>query len=151
MNKKGFTLVELLVTIVIIGLISYLSFPPLIRVITDTNAKREFEYYGNSMVDAAKVYLKKEATDLHEGNKFGSNGHNVSLNVLITDEYINAPSFSKKSMSCEMDDNKAFVNIKYDSSNKSYKLSYNLECKDTSAGKKFTKLYTSDEFVTDDL
>ena len=45
MNKRGFTLVELLVVIVILGLITFLGFPALIRVM-DSNTSREFELYG---------------------------------------------------------------------------------------------------------
>lgn len=150
MSRKAFTLVELLVVIIILGLISYIGFPSLMKVITNANAKKEFEYYGQSMIDASKLYIKKEAVDLHEGGFFNnSNGHNVKLkDDLIKDEYISAPSFTKKSMSCNLDT--AFVNIKYNSSN-GYKFSYNLECQDTATKKKYTKAFNDKEFIVSDL
>lgn len=148
MDKKAFTLVELLVVIVIIGLISYLSFPALMRVITDTNAKKEFEYFGQTMVDAAKIYIKKEAVDLHEAGAFNGKTVNVGFNQLETDEYVSEPTFTKKGMSCDLDN--AFVRVKYSSPN-GYKFSYNLECKDVSTKKKYTKKATDKEFTINDL
>ena len=49
MNKKAFTLVELLVTIVIIGLIALMGFPSLQRMLNG-NATKEIEIYGRSMM-----------------------------------------------------------------------------------------------------
>lgn len=59
MNKKAFTLVELLVTIVIIGLIALMGFPSLQRMLND-NATKEIEIYGRSMISAAKMYMQKK-------------------------------------------------------------------------------------------
>lgn len=151
MNKRGFTLVELLVTIVILGLISYIGFPSLMRVITNTNSKKEFEYYGDMMISAAKLYIRKEATDLQEANSFSSDGYNVKLSDLINDEYISRPTFTKKTMSCDESDANSYVNVKYISSSNTYIFSYNLICQDTSIKKKYTKSYKKEEFIVSDL
>ncbi len=144
MNKKGFTLIELLVTIIIIGLVSYMGFPSLMKVITDTNAKKEFEYYGQTMIDATKLYLKKEATDFNEKhNNSNSWSEEVSLSYLITDEYINEFTPTKQGITC--DKNTASVRIKYE--NGSYKLDYKLTCHTKSPKKDYIKGYDNTEFI----
>ena len=67
MNKKAFTLVELLVTIIIIGLIALMGFPSLQRMLND-NTTKEIETYGKSMIGAAKMYMQKEGRDISEDN-----------------------------------------------------------------------------------
>ncbi len=144
MNKRAFTLVELLVVIVIMGLISYMGFPSLMRVITDTNAKKEFEYYGNSMIDAAKVHLKKEITDLKEAGFFKTEDKVVEFQLkdLIQDEYITQFVGSKKQITCSTDSGK--VRIKY--KDNKYIFDYQLICNYNN--KTYTKNYDDEEFIT---
>lgn len=150
MNKKGFTLVELLVVIVIIGLISYIGFPSLMALINN-NKTTEFEIYGNLMVDAAKLYIRKEAIDLQEAEAF-KNGRKqeVQLSYLIEQEYVNKFVGSKKSIVCD-DDNTAAVQISYTPSNGTYTFKYKLVCKDKAAKKKYTKTYNTDQFEVSNL
>lgn len=150
MNKKGFTLVELLVVIVIIGLISYIGFPSLMALINN-NKTTEFEYYGDLMVDAAKLYIRKEAVDLQEAEAF-KNGRKqeVKLSYLIEQEYMNKFVGSKKTITCD-DDNTAAVQVSYTPSNGTYTFKYKLVCKDKSTRKKYTKTYNSDEFNESNL
>jgi hypothetical protein len=102
------------------------------------------------MVNAAKVYLKKELSDLKEGNYFNNpDGYDIPLEKLIMEEYINAPNntFSKKGMTC--DGEHAKVNVKYVDT--VYKYSYVLTCQDTSTKKKYTKTVNDEEFQVSDL
>ena len=62
-NNKGFTLVELLVTIVIMGIISGFSFP-LIRGLQERNTYTKYEKYGESLVAAAKLYINSYEEDV---------------------------------------------------------------------------------------
>ena len=151
MNKKGFTLIELLVTIVIIGLISYIGFPSLMALIND-NKTTEFEYYGKLMIDAAKLYTRKEAIDWQEANKFGNSGTEkvyIKLDDLVKEEYINKYTPSKKSISCEEDT--AMIRVGYNKDNGTYTFDYKLICKDTSTRKKYTKDYDDEKFKTSNL
>jgi len=68
-NKKGFTLVELLVAITILGIITALSIP-LIRGIQESNEKRKFTTYRDSFVNSAKLYVDSYNEDLF-GHKDG--------------------------------------------------------------------------------
>lgn len=107
MKSKGFTMVELLVVIVILGLITFLGFPALIRTLT-TNSKREFEVYGESMVASAKLYMQKESYDINEAirydtsllNQLTSGTYFIGLDKLIAGDYINEFTSSKKDHIC---------------------------------------------------
>lgn len=65
MKKKnsGFTLVELLVTIVVLGIITGFSIP-LIRNIRESQIKKQYETYRTSLSYASKVYVDSFSEDL---------------------------------------------------------------------------------------
>jgi len=68
-NTEGFTLVELLAAITILGIITALSIP-LIRGIQDSNEKRKFTTYRDSLENSAKLYVDSYSEDLF-GHKDG--------------------------------------------------------------------------------
>ena len=61
--KKGFTLVELLVVIVILGVITGISIP-LLRNIQERNAERKYTIYADAVTKSAKLYVDAYAEDL---------------------------------------------------------------------------------------
>ena len=63
MNKKGFTLVELLVTIAILGIISGLSIP-VIRNINQQRINKRYSTYLDSLSYASKLYTDSYAVDM---------------------------------------------------------------------------------------
>ena len=64
-NKKGFTLVELLVAIAIMGIITAIAIP-MIRNIREGNENKQYQTYAESLKHAAKLYL-----DSYEEDMFG--------------------------------------------------------------------------------
>lgn len=62
-NNKGFTLVELLVVIVILGVITTMSWPVITR-IQENNTVSKYEKYGDAMVSAAKLYVDSYEEDM---------------------------------------------------------------------------------------
>ncbi len=60
MNKKGFTLVELLAVVVIMALIMALAFPSITGMISGSNQKK-YVSYEKSMSEYAKAYYEDES------------------------------------------------------------------------------------------
>ena len=65
MNNKGFTLVELLATISILGIIMALSFPVL-SAFRESNQMRKYTTFQESLEEKAKLYIDSYADDLFE-------------------------------------------------------------------------------------
>lgn len=135
-NKKGFTLVELLLTILILGIISGLSIP-LIRDIKSKNEIKKYNSYGDSLINAAKLYRLSYEIDLF-GNK-DSGCALITYNQLKEKELIK--SFPDSKISCN--DSKTRVRIV--KLNNKYGYSYKLYCgiKDSSGIAKNAKLKAS--------
>ena len=78
-NKKGFTLTELLVAVVILGIVTGMSFP-VIRRIRESNEKKQYEIYSNSITHSSKLYVDSYDEDLF--------GHNSSGCAYVTYEML---------------------------------------------------------------
>ena len=70
MGKKGFTLMELLVTIVVLGIIVGLSIP-VVRNIQLAQIEKRYNTYLESVSYAAKLYTDSYSEDLYEGRTSG--------------------------------------------------------------------------------
>lgn len=148
MNKKAFTLIELLVTITIIGLISFMGFPSLQKMLNQ-NKTTEFEYYGKSMISAAKIYMQKEGRDLKENSTTKTSLTNGTYIVHIKEEnglinlgYLNDYKPSKKGATCI--ENSDGVKIKWDENTNTTTYKYRLTCKYN--GKTYFKDYDDTKF-----
>ena len=62
-SRKGFTLVELILVIAIMGIITTISIP-LIRNIREGNEDKKYKIYGDSLKQAAKIYVNSYEEDL---------------------------------------------------------------------------------------
>lgn len=87
MNKKGFTLIELIATITIIGIVSLLTVPALGKIMSDNNTSA-CKYYEKVMIEASKSYIQKEGPDIIENSGSFPSNYTISLNSLISLDYI---------------------------------------------------------------
>lgn len=69
-EKNGFTLVELLVTMIILGIISVLAFP-MLRGLKESNDKRKYKAYSDSALLSAKLYVDSYGEDLFGRRRSG--------------------------------------------------------------------------------
>ncbi len=69
-KRNGFTLVELLVVVVILGIVTGLSIP-LIRNIQNNNEKKEYKTYMDTLKYSAKLYVDSYGEDLFGRHKSG--------------------------------------------------------------------------------
>ena len=70
MNKKGFTLTELLVVVVILGIIAGISIP-LIRNLSNMFERKKYENYAESVLSAGKMFNDSYNEDLFGHNEYG--------------------------------------------------------------------------------
>ncbi len=80
MKKCGFTLVELIITIAIMGIIMMIAFPSVTR-LSQTNKYKKAVSYGESMVAAAKLYVDQYSEDLW-GNMNATGARDISMAML---------------------------------------------------------------------
>ena len=69
-NKKGFTLVELLVAIAILGIIMVLAIPQMLW-LRDNNKNAKYEKYAESILTSGKLYTDSYGRDMFGNNNSG--------------------------------------------------------------------------------
>ena len=127
MDKKGFTLIELLVTIVIMSLILIMVMPS-IRALRNNNEERKYEYYADSLVEAAKIFVDKEGEDITSLGTLNFIGCvDITYQELIDADLIEP--FTEENIDCSN------ALIRYTKERKKESYSINLTCKDTTTGK----------------
>ena len=108
MKNKGFTLVELLGTIIIIGIIFAIAIPSVTYVIR-ASKKKAYRAHENTMEKAASAYL------INNDNAIPSSGScYILLKTLIDDNYIEPLDDPEdKSLSCIVDNPDNPADISY--------------------------------------
>ena len=117
-NKKGYTLIELLAALVILGIITGMSFPVL-TAIRNRNEKKKYEMYGETLISAAKLYVDayEEDLDLSNGESADIFYEQLMKKKLIKDINI-------AGITCYSE--RTFVHVK--KINNKYQYTYNLAC-----------------------
>ena len=77
-SKKGFSLIELLAAVVILGIIVGLSIP-LLKALKEANKTKKFNAYSESMMHGAKLYLGSYEMDVF--GDIGSGCTVISYNI----------------------------------------------------------------------
>jgi type IV pilus assembly protein PilA len=125
-NNRGFTLVELLVVIVILGIIALMAFPLLRNIINKTD-NTKFTTYRDTLIDSAKIYVGDYDNDLF-GNKDSGCGY-VTFNDLKSKNLIS--DIDDSSYTCD----KSGTFVKVVKVKGKYYYSAYLECSSSSNGK----------------
>lgn len=104
MNKKAFTLVELIGVIVIVSLVLMIVFPALNKLIHGNNVKKYENYY--SMIESgAKLYAASKKDEL--GNSTQNGCTEFTLEDLINNDHLK--EYNDKSTTCSLSSNKIRV------------------------------------------
>lgn len=83
MNKKGFTLIELIAALVIIALISTIVIINLDSVVNQTNSRKEADF-KTDLEKAACVYIDLQANASYKNTCYSSGTCNVTVAQLIS-------------------------------------------------------------------
>lgn len=86
MEKKGFTLVELIITISIMGVLLLVAFPSVTR-LTRNNKYKKVASYGQSMIAASKLYVDQYAEDLW-GSLTATGTRSLSMQTLVGEDLL---------------------------------------------------------------
>ncbi len=101
MNNKGFTLVELLVTMVLVGIISGIAFPAISK-LRDQNKDEEYKAYEKIILNGAKIYMD-DNVDIWQYTRKESKALNKSECKKLTfsdlSKYIKA--YNKNGIDCD--------------------------------------------------
>ena len=95
--KKGFTLVELIGVVIILGMIALLAFPPLLNMLRDTNAEIS-KVNETLLLTAADQYINQYQNDFP---KEDGNVYCITYGDLIKEELISSSIPNKDGQSVE--------------------------------------------------
>ncbi len=112
MNKKGFTIVELLVTITLLAIISTIAAISITSFI-NKNKENNYEILKNTILEASKEYV----TD----NRYGNIDSSITAQYLLDNHYITSGLTDPKTGK-NIDLNSVVVTITYQNKNYTYEI-----------------------------
>lgn len=110
LGKKGFTLVEMLAAVTILGIITAMSFP-VISSIKNGLVDREYDLYKQSMIHAGELYIDAYSEDvfgLMEGTGSSEACYDIYLDILMNKKLIEP--ITVEDATCY--DNQSFVRVR---------------------------------------
>ena len=126
MNRRGFTLVELLVAVALLGILSGISLP-LISRFRDDNKLKKYEIYRESVSKAGRLYIDAYAEDEFGYNAYGCT--TVPYGELVSKKLLKDIQIDKESCNSE----NTFVKVV--KLNDQFAYSYYLGCGKEESGK----------------
>lgn len=129
MNSKGFTLTELIVTMVLIGVVTLIAFPSITRLQTQNKNESYYEY-ENVLKTAAKLYVDKYNRDLWGTNE--GRCHTIKFQDLKNENLVK--DYKGKQNENVVISN-SFINATKNNSTKEVTYEIYLEIKNTKTGK----------------
>lgn len=108
MDNKGYTLVELLATIAILGILSGVAIMGVSRYLNDSK-ELAYENIESSSYDAAVGYVINHNIMLYVGD---TEGEKVSLKTLVEEGYLETPiDPNMKDSNCAVNEDESYVRI----------------------------------------
>lgn len=126
MKKKGFTIIEVIIVIAIMGVILVLALPQIGR-IRENNKDTKYEAYYESIKNAAKLYVDSRSRDLFGYNDSGC----IVLSYSTLKEANLTKDFSDPNITCS-DDTETYVQVRKVKDNYQYNTSMICKNKDDS-------------------
>ena len=133
MNRKGFTLVELLVSISILAILTILAIPTL-RSFQSNNSNSKYINYRKAIETSAKLYNDSYSEDLFGNANYGC--EKVYLNELLNKKV--AKDISLKDTTCNVLANNSFVVIR--KFKNEYKYEGYLYCENSNNNKQYSNM-----------
>ena len=126
MNRKGFTLIELIATIVIMALILIMVMPS-ITALVNNNEDKSYEYYGDSLMEAAEIFVGREGEDITNLGTLNFTGCiDITYQDLINSDLIKP--YSDEKINCSN------TKVRYTKERNKESYSINLTCRNTTTG-----------------
>ena len=142
MNRKGFTLVELITTITIIGILSAVAIPMVNKYFLSTKDKT-YNTYVTTLYNAARSYLEKNTIFIPTSNE--EKDLEISADTLLKEGYIDElVDPSKKQEQCDYTNSKVVVhnNLGKDEIKSNPDLTYKVTLSCPKSNKTLTKEYS---------
>ena len=121
-NSAGFTLIELIVVIAIMGIILILALPQVSK-IQEANKDRKFQVYQSSIARGAKLYIDSNAKDLFGNNNSGC----ITLKYSDLKNRSLVKDFAVADIKCNKDE-ETYVEVR--KVNKNYKYAVSIVCRE---------------------
>ena len=121
MNRKGFTMIELLMVIVIIAILSAILIPNII-VIMNKNNEKNIEALEKNIISAAKTYVNDNKYDM--GFSCTHHQEDITLKELKDKGYIS--NIINPNTHEEYDLERNYVEIQFDCDNKTFEYIFEL-------------------------
>ncbi len=137
MNKKGFTLVEIITTITIVGILSAVAIPMVNKYFLSAQ-KKTYDTYVETLYNATRNYLEKNTLFIPATTN-SKDDLTVLASTLLDEGYIDAlVDPENKNLECDYDNSKIIVHNN-DTSKKNPDLTYNvtLKCSKEKISKKY--------------
>ena len=112
MNKKGFTIVELLVTVALLAIISTISVISITSFI-NKNKENNYEILKNTIIQASKEYVAD--------NRYGNIDSSITAQYLLDNHYITSGLTDPKTGK-NIDLNSVIITITYQNKNYTYEI-----------------------------
>lgn len=122
MNKKGFTIIELIMVIVIISILSLVLVPNIIT-FNNKNKIKSCESLEKNIISAAKIYVTNNKYDLGFGC---SEAKKIKLKTLVNSGDLSSPITNPMTKD-KIDLNKT-ITVTYDCTNKAFTYNFTLNC-----------------------